>query len=197
MSLGLWRTCLENAAWSVPPEPRYPQTEEGRSAKWGVGKALSHVFSFQSFSPRGPEGFPPAQATSGDSSLSKGEVASAEPNKGIKFLTFKFKRLLFPSPSSKLGERKSKIGGHWLPPTSTCIGGGGKGESPAGHKDPVTEGNHTSMRHQQWTGTDQGASRPGESVSISEKTGSKLSSFLCPRGVCGEDKDDAEWRKPF
>lgn len=46
-----------------------------------------------------------------------GEVAFAEPNKGIKFLTFKLKSILFCSPSSKMGERKSMRGGHWLPPS--------------------------------------------------------------------------------
>ena len=89
--------------------------QEWRGAKWGGGRRLSHVFSFQSISPLDPGGLPPAQAARSDSSLSKGEGAFAEPNKGIKFLTFKLKSILFCSPSSKMGERKSMRGGHWLP----------------------------------------------------------------------------------
>lgn len=50
----------------------------------------------------------------------------------------------------------------------------------------MTGGRHTSMRQPPGTGAEEGASRPGGSVSISVKTGSKVSSFLCPKGACGE-----------
>lgn len=104
--------CISRAAVPAERSGGVP-SEAGR----GGGRRLSHVFSFQSISPLDPGGLPPAQAARSDSSLSKGEVAFAEPNKGIKFLTFKSKSILFCSPSSKMGERKSMRGGPWLPPS--------------------------------------------------------------------------------
>ena len=114
----------------------------------GAGRRLSHVFSFQSISPLGPGGLPPAQAARSDSSLSKEEVAFAEPNKGIEFLTFKLKSILFCSPSSEMGERKSKRGGHWLPPHLFCQCW--KGAEPIWEQGPSDRG--TSHQHASSTG---------------------------------------------
>ena len=50
--------------------------QEWRGAKWGGGRRLSHVFSFQSISPLDPGGLPPAQAARSDSSLSQTQAWS-------------------------------------------------------------------------------------------------------------------------
>lgn len=56
----------------------------------------------------------------------------------------------------------------------------------------MTEGHHNSMHQPPGTGAEEGASRPGGSVSISEKMGSKFSSFLCPKGACGKRQGGCE-----
>ena len=81
--------------------------QEWRGAKWGGGRRLSHVFSFQSISPLDPGGLPPAQAARSDSSLSQGKLPLQNRTKALNSWLLSWRAFSFALPPLRWGRGKA------------------------------------------------------------------------------------------